>query len=62
MARNNNKEPGPIYGKGDFANLPEKPIFKDFPKDPTTRGGIPDSFTANLEEVTGICENKQEKY
>lgn len=57
-----NREPGPIMGKNSYANMPDRPIFKDFPVEPELRGGLPNSFTANLEEVSGICENKQEKY
>lgn len=57
-----NSEPGPIMGRDSFANMPESPIFKDFSEQPELRGGLPNSFTANIEEVSGIRENKQSKY
>ena len=57
-----NTEPGPIMGKGDFANMPVKPKFMTFKNEVDLRGGLPNSFTCALEEVSGISENEQADY
>lgn len=55
-------EPGPIMGKNEFANLPQKPINKTFENKVDLRGKLPNSFTEALVEVSGISENTQGEY
>jgi hypothetical protein len=57
-----NKEPGPIMGRDEFANLPQGPIFRTFENKVDLRGKIPNSFTEALVEVSGISENTQVEY
>lgn len=52
-------EPKKRMGKGDFANLPSEPIYKIFPNAPNMRGGIPNTFLCEVEEVSEIYENER---
>lgn len=47
------------FGSGSFANLPEKPMMRPygFTHKDGYRDGLPNDFTVDLDDVSGICEN-----
>lgn len=51
-------QPAKRMGSGDFANLPDDPIYSDF-GGPSYRGGNINSFTASITNVSGIAENRK---
>jgi hypothetical protein len=53
-------EPDSRMGAGSFANMPENPIFSDYVM-PQYRDGIVNSFSAGVEELSGINENRRKK-
>lgn len=53
------KEPKKRMGEGDFANLPRDPKYLKFENEPQMRGGIPNSFTCDIEDISGIYENRR---
>lgn len=55
------KNPERRMGENSFAGMPEKPIYMRFKKEPTYRSGNANSFTADVEEVSDIYENRREK-
>lgn len=67
MAKNKNAnydfakqyEPRKPMGSGSYANMPEKPIMREFSREPEYRDGIVNSFTANIRDVSDICENQR---
>jgi hypothetical protein len=46
-------------GANSFANLPDKPMMRPYghPSASYMRDGLDNSFTADLEDVSGIAEN-----
>ena len=47
----------PHMGQGKHSNMPDKPIYMTFGKETDMRGGIKNSFTTAVEEISGIEEN-----
>jgi hypothetical protein len=52
-------EPGSVFGKNDFANMPSNPMFMTLSKKHEYRDGIVNSFTNDLEPITHIEENQR---
>lgn len=52
------KEPSDPYGHGQFANLPQRPMFMEFDHEHTYRDGIVNSFTVGITETSKINENE----
>jgi len=52
------REPAISMGSGSFANLPEQPILKMFSRQHQHRDGITNSFTCDLDEMSGIEEDR----
>ncbi len=53
------KDPKAPMGHGSFANMPSSPMMKEFTREPQYRDGIINSFTANIRDVSDICENER---
>lgn len=51
------KEPKKRMGNGQFSNMPNKPIHLKFADSHDYRSGVINSFTTNLQEISGIEEN-----
>lgn len=51
-------EPKRRMGAGSFANLPDRPIYANY-GGPSLRDGITNSFTCNIDDVSGIDENER---
>jgi hypothetical protein len=56
------KEPANPFGHGQFANMPEKPMFMGFDREHSYRDGIVNSFTVGLTDLTKIHENESKEY
>lgn len=52
-------EPKRRMGQGSFANLPEEAKILKFDNTPQYRDGLINSFTANIEEISEIYENRR---
>lgn len=52
-------EPKRRMGQGKPSNLPQEPIMEKFSNKISYRGGIPNSFTASISEISGIEENRE---
>ena len=52
-------EPAVPMGSGSFANLPEHPILATFSRDHEHRDGITNSFSTDLDSISGIEENRR---
>ena len=52
------KEPEDPFGHGQYANLPQRPMFMEFDHEHTYRDGIVNSFTVGITETSGIHENE----
>jgi hypothetical protein len=50
-------EPAIPMGSGSFANLPDQPILKMFSRKHQHRDGITNSFSVDLDDMSGIEEN-----
>jgi len=53
------KCPKKTMGEGSFANMPPEAKFLKFKDNPSYRGGNINSFTCDVEEVSGIYENER---
>lgn len=53
------KDPSVVMGQGDYANMPDRPIYKTFAKLPSYRDGLIESYVDKVEEVSGIHENQR---
>lgn len=51
------REPAIPLGSGSFANLPERPILATFSRNHEHRDGITNSFSVDLDRLSGIEEN-----
>lgn len=49
-------QPKRRMGANSFANLPDRPMYGSFGS-PSYRGGLINSFTASVSELSGIDEN-----
>ncbi len=52
------KEPENPFGHGDYANMPNRPMFMEFDHEHTYRDGIVNSFTVGITETSKIHENE----
>lgn len=52
------EEPSSRMGDSEFANLPSKPIVKNFSRTHDYRSGVVNDFSCGLEEESEIHENK----
>jgi hypothetical protein len=52
-------DPNSPMGHGEFANMPEKPIMREYSNEPQYRDGLINSFTSNIRDVSDICENER---
>lgn len=52
-------EPKVRMGQGEYANLPQEAKMLKFDNTPQYRDGIVNSWSANIEEVSGIYENRR---
>lgn len=53
------KKAAKSIGQGSYANLPEEPMIKSFGFKPGYRDGIINDFTADIEGISDISENKR---
>lgn len=51
------RSPDVPMGSGSFANMPEKPIITTFTAQHEHRDGITNSFSADVQWVSGVSEN-----
>lgn len=51
------KEPMHPMGHGSFANMPDKPIMRDFTKSHDMRSGVVNNYACGIEEESHIEEN-----
>lgn len=52
------KQPSKRMGQGQYTNLPDKAMIKDFGFKKHYRDGIVNDFTTSLTDVTGMIENE----
>lgn len=52
-------EPAVPMGNSSFANMPAQPIITTFSRDHEHRDGIINSFSADLDQISGIEENRK---
>lgn len=51
-------QPKKPMGHGQYANMPDGAMIREFPHKPTYRDGIVNGFTADLDSLSEIEENQ----
>ena len=52
----------PSVGRGDYANLPQEKVMREYPRAPTLKGGYLDDSVTGIDEINSYGEGRAAKY
>ena len=52
----------PMVGRGDYANLPQQVMMKQYPRSPELRGGYLDDSMNGIDEINSYSERQADRF